>query len=1742
MTVISYRLLKESRRKLKKMLLRRKQKEGKDDNDDKLNVTAELDLSMSSSMEESGSMHHRPIHAQADADADDNADENDHDDDSLQYSQFLGDLCVMDDVDVDPSLTFDTSMSVSEVEVEFEVEHEHDNVAVAVAASASASATTNKTLPSVTSPELVAQVSCLEDQVNHLQALLFNPNKSKLHGLGIDHGDDSFSNSFSNELVELAESEESLRRELDQYFVPPALSPEEEEEEDDDDDDFGSDMQSQSLAVKTIDCSQEQEQEQPIPTTDSDSVANMSEASLPGPTQDSDSDGGIVQDCNDQAAEEEQEDEQDYKYSVCGGTHDSSPLPIDTAAAAAAAAATVSESLESTHTDTCAIALSPCQEQELVPPCQKQGLLPPPCQEELSSPPCPEEEREEGLAPPPCQEQELSLPRHTEQVLPPFQSEQVSLHRHEEALSSVCQTEELSPPCQSEQASSPCQEPESSTSPCQEPESSTSVSQEQESSPLVSQTQAHELAPSCQAKHEQSEPEAILQSSTTAATCQGLEMDTDKCFQSDESSLESDALSCFLLQEYQEYLQTISELAPLDTGSITTRVLVLGGWDWETESDYDDSDEEAEKEAGSLDTDLASPVPPKRGAVSGSWALVMLPRGGLADDSDSFLDQPADESEETNSPDTAVAPPVVVTRVSVLGSGEWEMLPKGDFPVDSDSSSDQSTDETEEARSRDTALAPPVSATRVSVLGGGEWEMLPKGDLADDSDSSSDGLADETEEARSLDTGVTGSSAESILVGSADEKLPPSKSRDGYSNGAPVIHKNDQQKGGHSRSAACLVIAFITIMILSKVFGCVFDATLVSEAQVSDEIEIEIAMTLTSSDQSPSEWSFPSDPVSPAPLDGSEFPMGLDVLQVSTAEPSSRVLAIIASSVSVWSFSQTHSTVSPSPESSALAIIPPTNVFMLGTPISRSTPTESHITNDWHADADDTPNEQCHIHTKYGERNSLSRVQDAWNMTHTTKTTTVISLPPSVWLLNDHAFDMGDLLAPLPVCNAGTGATSPTQLTVFRNNPWNVHDILDITYNGSTYNASIRSSKPQEESSSSSKLLTPSGIFAPNHELASSPSAPSERPSIFQRVLDWNDKGYSRGSLVTQSALVLTGTWSYGDRLVTLHENLAPNVEEAAASSLSATPNERPSIFQRFMQVQKQRYQDVLDWNDRRNPRGLLVTQAARVLTGMRSYGDRLVLLHENLAPNVEEADASSLSTTPNERPSIFQRLTQVQKQRYQDVLDWNDRRNPRGLLVTQAARLLTCVRSYGDRLVILYGSLAPNEDEADAGAGAASSLSTTPKERPSIFQRVMQAYKQRYQDVLDWKDKGYSRGSLVTQTALVLTGTWSYGDRLVTLHENLAPNVEEAAASSLSTTPNERPSIFQRVMPVQKQQYQDVLDWNDRRNPRGLLVTQAARLLTGMRSYRDRLVTLHRSRAPNEDKAAAASSLSTTPNERPSILQRLMQVQKQRYQDVLDWNDRHNPRGLLLTQAARVLTCMRSYRDRLVLLHENLAPNVEEADASGLSTTPNERPSILQRLMQAQKQRYQDVLDWNDRRNIRGLLLTQAARLLTCVRSYGDRLVTLHRSRAPNDEEAATSASSLSTTPNERPTILQRLMQVQKQRYQDVLDWNDRRNPRGLLLTQAALVLTGTWSYGDRLLALHGSLALKEEEATTASSSSTTPNERPTIFQQQQEQCVVDGIDDTGNSRGQLFHEATLLLTDTCLYTDLFAPNHKSP
>jgi hypothetical protein len=76
----------------------------------------------------------------------------------------------------------------------------------------------------------------------------------------------------------------------------------------------------------------------------------------------------------------------------------------------------------------------------------------------------------------------------------------------------------------------------------------------------------------------------------------------------------------------------------------------------------------------------------------------------------------------------------------------------------------------------------------------------------------------------------------------------------------------------------------------------------------------------------------------------------------------------------------------------------------------------------------------------------------------------------------------------------------------------------------------------------------------------------------------------------------------------------------------------------------------------------------------------------------------------------------------------------------------------------------------------------------------------------------------------------------------------------------------------------------------------------------------------------------------------------------------------------------------------------------------------------------------------------------------------------------------------------------------------------------------------------LHVSLALKEEEADVASSLSTTPNESPSIFQQQQqqEQCLMDGIDDKGNSRGQLFHEATLLLTDahtdTCSYADLFA------
>jgi hypothetical protein len=58
-------------------------------------------------------------------------------------------------------------------------------------------------------------------------------------------------------------------------------------------------------------------------------------------------------------------------------------------------------------------------------------------------------------------------------------------------------------------------------------------------------------------------------------------------------------------------------------------------------------------------------------------------------------------------------------------------------------------------------------------------------------------------------------------------------------------------------------------------------------------------------------------------------------------------------------------------------------VFMLGTPISRSTPTESHITNVWHADATPTPNEQRHIHSKCGEGNSLSRIQDAWITTHT---------------------------------------------------------------------------------------------------------------------------------------------------------------------------------------------------------------------------------------------------------------------------------------------------------------------------------------------------------------------------------------------------------------------------------------------------------------------------------------------------------------------------------------------------------------------------------------------------------------------------------------------------------------------------------------------------------------------------------------------------------------------------------------
>jgi hypothetical protein len=92
-------------------------------------------------------------------------------------------------------------------------------------------------------------------------------------------------------------------------------------------------------------------------------------------------------------------------------------------------------------------------------------------------------------------------------------------------------------------------------------------------------------------------------------------------------------------------------------------------------------------------------------------------------------------------------------------------------------------------------------------------------------DSSWDGLADETEETRSLATGVAGSSTDFILVGSADEKLPPAKSWDGYSNGDPVIHKNDQQKWRQSRIAACLVIAFITVMILPKVFGCVFNAT-----------------------------------------------------------------------------------------------------------------------------------------------------------------------------------------------------------------------------------------------------------------------------------------------------------------------------------------------------------------------------------------------------------------------------------------------------------------------------------------------------------------------------------------------------------------------------------------------------------------------------------------------------------------------------------------------------------------------------------------------------------------------------------------------------------------------------------------------------------------------------------------------------------------------------------------------------
>jgi hypothetical protein len=169
---------------------------------------------------------------------------------------------------------------------------------------------------------------------------------------------------------------------------------------------------------------------------------------------------------------------------------------------------------------------------------------------------------------------------------------------------------------------------------------------------------------------------------------------------------------------------------------------------------------------------------------------------------------------------------------------------------------------------------------------------------------------------------------------------------------------------------------------------------------------------------------------------------------------------------------------------------------------------------------DPSPNGQCHIHTKRGEGNSLSRIQDAWNMTHTTKTTTVIPLPPSVGFLND----------PLPVCNAGTSLTSPTQLTVFRNPTWTLHDILDITNNRSTYNASIRSSKPQEEPSSSSKLLTPSVNFAPNDELASSPSAPSKRPSIFQRVVDWKDRRYPRGLLLTQAARVLTGMRSYGDK------------------------------------------------------------------------------------------------------------------------------------------------------------------------------------------------------------------------------------------------------------------------------------------------------------------------------------------------------------------------------------------------------------------------------------------------------------------------------------------------------------------------------------------------------------------------------------------------------------------------------------